>query len=211
MEYIAFMAAIKHDQWSYVLDTLKEYEIGAYLCSKEIAKGVHSETNGEHMHFLVQMTDKDYHKFSKRVFVEKYKLRGKATKDNPRQYGRVKKIENLERMAAYTLKDGNIETNMSESQIEGYKKISKASANEMSIEDKIYKHLSDIKPDQDRYGIDVVPSFKQLAISIVAYMQRENPGYYLSKIKLEKFIRIYQLHHLKIDPEAYVNQLFPFS
>jgi len=52
------------------------------------------------------MSKTDYHKFSKRVFTDKYKLRGKAIKDNPRQYGMVQGIRDKDKMIAYTIKDG---------------------------------------------------------------------------------------------------------
>jgi len=112
MEYIAFMAAIAHSEFGYLEEILKEYDIGEYLIAAEVTDTAHTETKGEHFHFVVQMNDKDYHKFSKRVFIDKFKLRGKAIKDKPRQYGRVKKIEDFNRMCAYTIKDGNIRTNM---------------------------------------------------------------------------------------------------
>lgn len=210
MEYIAFMAAIKHEHFEYVMDTLKEYDIGAYLVSKEVAPYVHEETGGQHMHFLVQMGDKDYHKFAKRVFVDKFKLRGKASKDKPRQYGRVKKIENLEKMAAYTLKDGNIETNMSEIDLQRYKNISIEATDEMKFEDKIYKHLDEQPRPEGRWE-PIEFNFRQLAVIITRYVQAQGKSYYLSRIKLEKLVRVYQLYHLKIDPEAYVNDLFPFK
>lgn len=124
MEYIAFFGCIKHLEIDNVEEILKEYEIGAYLIGLEISLDSHEETDGEHMHFVVQMTDQDYHRFSKRVFIDKYKLRGKALKDKPRQYGRVKRIQDLERMCAYTLKDYNIRSNMTEKQLDSYKNIS---------------------------------------------------------------------------------------
>lgn len=123
MEYIAFFAVIPHTDFSYVEQTLKEYEIGEYIIAAETAQSSHNEKGGEHFHFLVQMQSKDYHNFSKRVFKDKYKLRGKATSDLPRQYGKVKEIRDFDRMAAYTIKDGNIRTNMSEEALQKFQQI----------------------------------------------------------------------------------------
>jgi hypothetical protein len=51
-------------------------------------------------------------------------LRGRAVKGEPRQYGRLKHIENLQRLKAYTIKDGNYRTNLSDLEINTLKEIS---------------------------------------------------------------------------------------
>ena len=38
--------------------------------------------------------------------IEKYNLRGKAGKDQARQYGRISKIKDLEKLKSSTVKDG---------------------------------------------------------------------------------------------------------
>ncbi len=64
------------------------------------------------------MNDQDYTRFAKRVFIDKFQLRGRAVKGRPRQYGKVKQIENLEQMKRYTVKDGDIRTNLTDTEIE---------------------------------------------------------------------------------------------
>jgi len=118
MDYLSFMGAIHHTEFDYLEETLKEYDIGSYILSAEVAKSSHKETKGQHFHFLVEMTDQDYTRFSKRVFIDKFKLRGRAVKGLPRQYGKVKQIENLEQMKRYTVKDGNFRTNLTDTEIE---------------------------------------------------------------------------------------------
>lgn len=108
-----FMAHINHEHIDYVETTLNNYGIGNYIIAME-------ETTYQHMHFLVQMTDEDYHKFSKRVFKDKFKLRGRAVKGEPRQYGKIHNIEDIEKAKAYTCKDGNLRTNMTDAQIQKY-------------------------------------------------------------------------------------------
>jgi len=117
MDYLSFMGAIHHTEFDYLEETLKEYDIGSYILSAEVAKSSHKETKGQHFHFLVEMTPKDYTRFSKRVFIDKFKLRGRAGKGLPRQYGKVGKIENLEHMKRYTVKDGDFRTNLSDTEI----------------------------------------------------------------------------------------------
>lgn len=118
--WIAFMGAIEHVHFDYLETVIKEYDIGGYIISAETASASHTETNGEHFHFLVQICEKDYTRFAKRVFIDKFALRGRAVKGKPRQYGKVAKIENLEKMKTYTVKDGNFRTNLSDDEIKEY-------------------------------------------------------------------------------------------
>lgn len=118
MNYLAFMGALEHSHFDYLENTLKEYDIGSYIVSAEVSSTSHEATKGQHFHFLVEMTDQDYTRFSKRVFIDKFKLRGRAVKGLPRQYGKVKQIENLEQMKRYTVKDGNFRTNLTDTEIQ---------------------------------------------------------------------------------------------
>lgn len=124
VKWQGFFCAVRHSEEEYLLETLKEYDLAGYIISKEITKNAHVETDGEHFHFCVEMSDKDYHKYAKRVFKDKYKLRGQAKKGKPRQYGKLLKIESLERLKAYTIKDNNFITNLTEKEIEKLKEIS---------------------------------------------------------------------------------------
>lgn len=112
LQYHSFFAAIKHTEADHLFNILMEYNIGTYIIAREIANGAHEETQGEHFHFVVEMSTTDYHKYAKRIFKDKYKLRGQASKGKPRQYGKVKQIENIEKMKAYVMKDDNYTTNM---------------------------------------------------------------------------------------------------
>jgi len=113
MKELMFMAHIDHEHIDYVEETLKNYDIGLYLIGME-------KTDYEHLHFIVEMEEKDYHKFSKRVFKDKFNLRGRATQGAPRQYGKIKKIEDIEKAKAYTVKDGNVRTNMKQEELQKY-------------------------------------------------------------------------------------------
>ena len=121
LPHVAFFGAISHSQIDYLNEVLQEYSIGEYVICGETAAGSHKETLGQHFHFVVQMSLKDYHKFSKRIFIDKYKLRGVAKTGLPRQYGKVKVIENLSKMKAYTVKEGDkalIRTNLSMAELD---------------------------------------------------------------------------------------------
>lgn len=105
-----FFAQIAHDNVPTVQELLDTYiqDDASYIIAKEISKTSHKETNGEHLHFAVDMTKKEYDAFRNTVLVKKYGLRGKAQKDLPKQYGTVKNVRDETKMLSYTVKDQNI-------------------------------------------------------------------------------------------------------
>ena len=115
-KYQAFMFHLPPDLQEYIRDLLLEYDTGQYLIAYEA-------TPYSHYHVVAQISDKDYHKFSKRI-IEKYDLRGRATPNKPRQYGKLKKIHDLERLLIYTCKDQNVIGNFSEEEIRKYIELS---------------------------------------------------------------------------------------
>lgn len=110
MKYQAFMAHLDIEHFDYLEEKLQEYNIGSYIIGHETSKY-------PHFHFMVQMEDEEYHNFAQAVFKKKFKLRGRAIKDNPRQYGKVTNINNLDKMKSYTVKEGNYRTNLSDEEI----------------------------------------------------------------------------------------------
>lgn len=115
------MAHIPHSEIDFIEnDLLEQQEVIEYLIGMET-----SNTVGEHMHFICCVNSETwYHKWSKRIFKDKYKLKGKAYKIDgngyPRQYGKLKEIKDFEKMGSYTVKDGNIRTNMSQNVIDNF-------------------------------------------------------------------------------------------
>ena len=84
---------------------------GYYVLSKEIANDAHWLTKGEHYHVVAQMTNDDWHSLSSAV-KNKYKLNGKAINGVGRQYGKVKCINDVEKMITYCMKDNDFLTNL---------------------------------------------------------------------------------------------------
>lgn len=148
LTYMAFMAVIEHKHYEEVKDILFQYDIGKYIIAKEISKTAHTETNGEHIHFMVEMTDKDYHRFSKRVFIDRFNLRGRASKGKPRQYGKVKQIENVEKMKQYTLKENEYESNLSEEELKLLFEKSYKKADEIDEQEELFRYLGKIKMEE---------------------------------------------------------------
>lgn len=135
-----FFAAIRHEFKGDVFDLLNEYKIGGYIIGYEVTEGAHVETDGQHMHFVVQISSHDYHNFSERL-KRKYNLRAKALKDKPRQFGALTKIEKLDKLKAYTIKDGDFKSNLSEKEL---KELSGMAYRKETIHtqwEKLVKHL----------------------------------------------------------------------
>jgi hypothetical protein len=103
MSWIACMAHIKHEHKEYI-ESYIDNRFTQYIIAYETSPKV-----GEHIHFILWAEDaEDYHKLATAVFRQKFKLRGKAVSKKCRQYGKVKEIEDINKMMAYTVKDSNV-------------------------------------------------------------------------------------------------------
>ena len=149
--WIAFMAVLPHSLSQEIVEKLTSYpSTEGYIIAMETAQGSHSETNGEHFHFVVQMSPDDYNKLCNTFFKNKHKLRGRALKDKPRQYGRVKNIQDLDKMMAYTCKDANIISNLTDEQLDKYINMSFKKQVDRNLEDDIIEFIQkDIERDID--------------------------------------------------------------
>lgn len=128
------MAHISEDQFDYLEEVLQEYNIGYYLI------GFENEPY-DHFHFLVEMKLSDYHNFTQRVFVNKYKLRGKAIAGHPRQYGKIKNIQDIDKLKSYTIKDNNYRSNLSEADVQRIFEQSHKKESLKLLKDKMYEHV----------------------------------------------------------------------
>lgn len=138
------MAHIDHEHFEYLEETLKEYDVGHYIIAFE-------HKNYDHFHFYCQMTEVHYHRFAKRVFKDKFKLRGRAKDGQPRQYGKVKTVENHEKMMSYTLKDENYKTNMCDTEIKEAIELAKSYNEIKDTIDLIQIELEKILKDNSAY------------------------------------------------------------
>lgn len=178
--YQFFMCHIHHDHVDYLEQTLQEYEIGEYIIGAEITPntGIH------HFHFLVEMSNYDYAKFSKRVFITKFKLRGRATKGAPRQYGKVKDIHSLDRAAAYSIKDGKIRTNMSQERISKLQELAYTKKTD-DITAKLIEYIDDNLMENNDYSevIDFQRKMELIPTLIIGYLRHHKKPLRASTIK----------------------------
>lgn len=132
-DYIACMFHLDEIHYDHLETTLKEYDIGNYIIG-------HEKTPYSHFHIMFQGTEKIYSAFSKRI-VEKFDLRGRAAKGKSKEYGKVKQIENVTKMAAYTVKDGNVRSNMTQEELDKYKQMSYQAKEQIKMVNKIVASL----------------------------------------------------------------------
>lgn len=196
MKYIAFMAHIPKTEFNYLVNTLKEYDIGEYLVG-------HENEPYSHYHFVVQMSEKDYHKYAKRVFKDKFNLRGRAIKDYPRQYGKIKKIADISKMQAYTLKEGDYRTNMSLEKINELIILSKQNTRKSTLEEELMNDL--IKFDTPHMGD------YDLQKRILRFYMNQETKVIITKSKLNnlltKYKMFYKIHNYKIITDEYLENI----
>ena len=152
-QWIACMFHIHQDEYDYIESTLLDYDIQGYIIGHEIVPF-------SHYHILFQGTNQIYNAFSKRL-IEKYNLRGKAGKDQTRQYGRISKIKDLEKLKSYTVKDGNIRTNLTEEETKKIIETSFKKANTLSLIDEIGTQLSELHNETNILTSTFTEHFKE--------------------------------------------------
>jgi len=186
----AFMAAVEFQYYEEIKEVLLSYEVDRWIIAKETSSTSHKETNGEHLHFMCLMSDQDYNRFAKRIFIDRFKLRGRAIKDHPRQYGKVKNIENVSRMQSYTLKDGNFQTNMSEKEIQVLCDASFKKNEDRNFNDRLYDWLK----ENYEHGSNGIVHF--ILLFYVQFGQGRDP----SRNAIERHARVFFMYHCDTVP-----------
>ena len=198
-EWMAFMAHIPHADALEIAKDLARYET-KYILGLEVS-------SYEHIHFLALMTKDEYHAFSKKNFIVKYKLRGRATKGKPRQYGKEKEIRDLEKYAQYCLKDQNFISNMSKDEIEeiirmkidDVKNTKSKNANSVMLKDELVLYVEKHMGNK--------PTYHSLAV----YDEKWHAYNRLMKIKIVDFMRSKELSIRKSTIDMYFYHVVAYS
>lgn len=216
VDYIAFFAAIKHspETETFLIESLKSYDIGSYLVVRETVVNAHKLTNGDHYHFLVQMTNDDYIRYRKRVFLDHFKLKGRATKECGRQYGKVNYLKDPDRMAVYMVKDHGdgdpvVATTFSEAQLTSWFEKSFKKSEQKGYKDSLKVYVDD-NLEIDQLKDDEWCIFNKICILQIEFnrvisraSRDENPlggmRNCLTKAQLTNFANWYMLYHMPIN------------
>ena len=179
-QWIACMFHIHQDEFDYIESTLLDYDIQGYIIGHEMEPF-------SHYHLLFQGTNQIYNAFSKRL-IEKYNLRGKAGKDQARQYGRISKIKDLEHLKSYTVKDGNYRTNLNEQEITKIIENSFKKANTLSLIDEIGMKLSDLHNETHILTNTMTEHFKEPSFRWIIKQLIQKKHYKISKAILRNIL-----------------------
>lgn len=189
--YQFFFAAIQHNRLEEVHTLLYKYVDASAACiiGLETSPGVHQLTNGEHMHFAVQMTEAEWKLFYK-TFVNKFNLGGKNSKDKS-YYGKIKqdKVRDETNFLAYTVKDGNYwHKNIALEELQEYINKSFKKESKQSLDEAIQEHIKNEiwrLPSKDEIE-------KFIAVEIIHYYRVNK----LKKLPNKYFIRSATLRYL---------------
>ena len=164
---------------TYLKKLALEEKIGHTIIGFEISKTSHLETDGQHIHVFTWMTDKTYHTLTQVLF-KKWNLRGRAEKDKPRQYGKIKKIRSKDKMIAYTIKGRDILTTFEKNYLKKYLDISYVTeepVNDMKM--KVLERFSDYTPTLDEVGPFIIDYHRQqnLRVPSLSYIKNVYTSY----------------------------------
>ena len=196
----AFFCAVRHERTDEILEILKQYDIGSYIIGKEKAEDTHQETDGEHLHFYVEMIPRDYNAFAKRCFIKHLGLRGRAGGGKPRQYGKVSFIENVELMQAYTLKDGDYVTNMTDAEIQRLAEQSFKKNDREKMRKKVMNACSEAMAHAWKTNSNE-PTYRVLRDAVVLAHIREQIKADVSRNIIERYIRMYVLYYSEMSEQ----------
>lgn len=183
-----FMAHLPVDEFDELEDEVKLFSTD-YLIAHECA-------DYSHYHFMVKITDTEYHNFSKRIFRDRYALCGRATKGNPRQYGKIKKVKDEELAMAYTLKDGNYRTNMDEEYIQTIIDKSFKKKDKDTDKQKLFKYLDGFNfREKHKDHADMFSSNRSIQLQILEaiyrYINIEDTNLSLSRTAINNYFLNY--------------------
>tara|TARA_B100000519_G_C14194014_1_gene414518 strand:- start:416 stop:1075 length:660 start_codon:yes stop_codon:yes gene_type:complete len=168
-EYHAFYVDLPHKDFKENTDrVINHYQITNYLIvGEKTSSGI------EHYHFLLYCTQNTYAAIMQ-WFKSQYGLVGKAKKDGRRQYGKINKIRNLERLKTYMLKDIDqwqlYATNISSENIEklyanSHKKTERVEKHELlkkQFREKLLCNIKGVINDHEDFDIVKVVHIKRL-------------------------------------------------
>ena len=214
-EWTAFMAHIPHADADEIRQDLERLET-KYILGLEVS-------SYEHIHFLVLMTEREYANIRKRLFIDKYKLRGRAVKGKPRQYGKEKEIRDLEKYTKYCLKDQKYMTNMEKDEIEeiirmkidDVKNTKSKNANSETLKDELIKYVEEHMGNNSTYmptnfGSEKWHSYHRLLkIKIVDFMRTKELSIRRSTIDMYFYhVLAYSKNQLKMSSADIIDTLY---
>lgn len=161
MEYYGAVFHIKQSEHKAIENILLEYDVGIYLIGHEIEPF-------SHFHIVAQLPTKNHWTNFQKKLIEDYDLRGKPKKGKPRQYGAITKIRDIEKLKAYSVKEGNVLTNMSALEFQHYIDMSYKKENNRKFFDALMEYLDTIE------NITVLKTTSEVYGNMTTYSQESS-------------------------------------
>lgn len=223
--YVAFYVAGDHARLRDVfIQFTSDHKLATYTIAYETSKHSHAWCNGKHIHVLAKWSDKQYRAFMAKLKSMDFPMFGRATKDQPRTYGKVKHIRDFHKMLAYTIKGNDYYSTESQDLISQCKEISFEKQDLISeCREKINTYLDDnlsftknnhtncwsqphsanwLYPEDTDYSL--LPKIK---LQIIHYF-RENREKMPCKTKVLYFAQYYLMYHRTDVSDEQILELF---
>lgn len=109
--WVGCMYHLPENEFDALEQMIQDHDIGGYIIG-------HETEPYDHFHVVFEELSENVYTNMNKKIVEKYKLRGDSKKGIRKQYGKIRrKIEDLDRLKSYTVKDGNFRSNLSEAEM----------------------------------------------------------------------------------------------
>lgn len=147
-------ADIEHKHIDELLNMMEHYKIEKYIIALEtVSNGTHKETNGEHIHFVINTNKRVFNSF-KETLKNTYKLSGKNGKTG-RYTGWINsgKVKDEDKFISYTVKDKNVKWKGYKSD-EIQKALDKSFQKKETMIDELMKYLAQYKCEESKTRYD---------------------------------------------------------
>lgn len=208
--YKACFFAVRHENKDDLVTSLLKYDIGKYLIAMETADDSHHATNGQHFHILVQMSAENYHTWSQYI-KRKYKLRGQSRDGNARQYGTLREIRDLEKLATYMCKDKNVISNMAQKDLDRWANASF----KKDFKQIHYKNLMRYLQDRDKTKTNFDGSTEigdgptDIGLAIINYYRTNCKDMTLNPTTVKMYVYKYLLYYSSMEDYSIYIHMFP--
>jgi hypothetical protein len=220
--YVAFFVAGSHETLKQAFTDFNTSEL--YTIAFETSKSSHKAVNGQHIHVLVQWTTKQYKAFIDNLKkIDSLAINGRATKDNPRTYGKIKEIKDFDRMLAYTIKGKDFLSTESSELIDKCREISFVKEDSLvTLRPIIYSYINQHVKWIHKHSIEERSSWwypssecpetynplGTLKYYMIEYFQNNEQHNMPTRSKLQYYAQYYCMYELRMPPCQLLNIFF---
>lgn len=198
--WVGCMYHLPENEFDVLEQMITDHDIGGYIIG-------HETDPYDHFHVVFEeLSENVYTNLNKKI-VEKYKLRACSKKGIRKQYGKIRKIEDLDKLKSYTVKDGNFRTNLSDEEMKKVIENSFEKTRKKEWIDKVIKRLEEENGDlfqhksqPDHYGnVRWYEIDERLGKKVMEIHIKENVKFSFSQIKSIVRYSLQQTNHIGLN------------